>query len=313
MLAVAAGVAVAAACLLARVPPPAEAHRLGKPAPDVQILTQSTPQVTWLISVRLVDQDSRQPIKGATVRLTPSMAEPHRMILPAVPLAESPYVDGLYSGPVTFLHPARWTLDVDVGGPVVPVRKQIHVTVPAAGGGEGARARADPQVVSTSVDVRLGGREWVNLAVLAGHLAAGVGWVTAMLIAGFGSWRPELTRLVGGSWVAAGIMIASGAYNSAHNMPVAVEWQVGPLARHLAEFERVPFGWDYGVLLLAKHALVLMMLGGLVGLTVTARSHGRPERQHWPHRLVRATGVLGGLVVLQSVGLGYLHRLIAHF
>ncbi|MDR7519420.1 MAG: hypothetical protein QN131_06220 [Armatimonadota bacterium] len=51
---------------------PALAHRFGRPVPEVRVLTQPTEQITWLVSVRLLDQDSREPIRHATVRATPT-------------------------------------------------------------------------------------------------------------------------------------------------------------------------------------------------------------------------------------------------
>ncbi|MDR7521162.1 MAG: hypothetical protein QN168_01740 [Armatimonadota bacterium] len=333
LAALAGGLAVAlAGGLLAGAP--ALAHRFGRPVPEVRVLTQPTEQITWLVSVRLLDQDSREPIRHATVRVTPSMAEPHRMILPTLTFEESPYVPGLYAGAVTFLHPARWTLDVEVSGPVVPVRKtlEVHVT-----GQAGAGRRETLQVIATAAGVRLGGREWVNLGVLTVHLMVGAVWVSGLLIAGFvwpalratgGAGQPPaasaLRRLVAVSWIAVALLAATGVYNSLYNMPVEVDWRSGSLQRRLAQFGRVPFGAGYGMLLFAKHGVVLALLTCLTGLTVAARrlpaiaggagsgSQARAESIR-ARRLLRLAAVAGAVVLLQSAGLGYLHRLIAHF
>ncbi len=302
------GVAPRTASFVAGV---AQAHRLGRPVPDVTVLSQPTEQVTWLLSVRLVDDDSREPVRGATVRVVPSMAEPHRMVLLAVTLEESPFVPGLYSGAVTFLHPARWTLAVEVSGPVTPVRKVLDVDVtPPARGGPGSPARA-ATVATTVTGLRLGAREWVGLAVLATHLTIGAAWVGGLALA---AARPPasagLRQLVALSWAAAAVMMATGVYNSLTGMPVQVEWFRGGVGAHVAAFARVPFGPSYGLLLLAKHVLIAVLLGVLAVLTVLAR-HPAPAGQ--TARWVRVAAGLGAVVLLQSVGLGYLHRLIAHF
>lgn len=287
------------------------AHRLGRPVPEVTVLPQPTERVTWLLSVRLVDDDSREPVRGATVRVVPSMAEPHRMILPAVTLDESPFVPGLYSGAVTFLHPARWTLAVEVSGPVAPVTKVLDVDVtPPGRGGPGGSARV-VGVATAAPGLRLGAREWLGLAVLAAHLTVGAAWVGGLaLVAARPSGPAGLRRLVALSWAAAAVMMATGVYNSIYGMPVRVEWFRGGVGAHVAAFARVPFGPSYGVLLLAKHVLITALLAVLAVLTVLAR-HPVPAAQ--AVRWVRIAAGLGAVVLLQSVGLGYLHRLIAHF
>lgn len=315
---------------------PVLAHRFGRPVPEVRILTQPTEQITWLVSVRLVDEDSRGPIRNAAVRVVPSMAEPHRMILPAVALEESPYVPGLYSGAVTFLHPAAWRLDVEASGPVIPVRKTLEVEV----GEQVGRDRGEAlEVIATTAGVRLGGREWVNMSILTVHLVVGAVWVSGLLIAGFVSpasrpgrgarnlpalTAPGLRRLVAASWIAVALLTATGVYNLVYNMPVQVDWLSGNLQHHLAQFARVPFGVGYGLLLLAKHGFILVLLGCLAGLTIAVRclpailggATSGPPATVGPSRtllLLRLAAVASTAMLLQSAGLGYLHRLIAHF
>jgi hypothetical protein len=310
-LSVAAMLAGSAPRAVPLAPGVAHAHRLGRPVPEVTVLPQPTQQVTWLLSVRVVDDDAREPVRGATVRVVPSMAEPHRMILPAVTLEESPFVPGLYSGAVTFLHPARWTLAVEVSGPVTPVRRilDVDVALPTAGAPETALRVAG--VATTVPGLRVGTREWLGLAVLAAHLAVGAAWVGGLALAGVRPPAPGgLRRLVGYSWAAAAVMTATGVYNTTYGMPVRVAWFWGGVGAHLAAFARVPFGTSYGLLLLAKHALIAALLVVLAVLTVLTH---RPVPTARAVAWVRVAAALGAAVLLQSVGLGYLHRLIAHF
>jgi hypothetical protein len=311
--------------------PEARAHRLGKPVPEVQLLPQPTPQVTWFVSVRLVDDDSRDPIRTARVHLTPSMAEPHRMVLAPVVLEESPYVPGLYSGLVAFPHPARWTLTVEVSGDVIPVRREYTLEVPdPAASGVGGRVDVQPVdpapvPVRTSVTPRLGPRAWIDLSVLVTHLLVGAAWIAGLTLAALG-WgpgrtgiaagadavrqQPRIVPIVVGSWLALAVMVTTGIYNAAHNMPVRVDWFAGGAEARLAAFDRVPFGKTYGLILLAKHAVIVGLTGGLVGLTIAAgRRPAGPALRLW----LGITAGLGGLALVQSVALGYYHRLIAHF
>lgn len=292
--------------------PRAQAHRLGRPVPEITVLPRPTEQITWLLSVRVADDDSRDPVRGATVRVVPSMAGPHRMVLPVVTLEESPFIPGLYSGAVTFPHPARWTLAVEVSGPVAPVRQVVDVDVAPAGSASRDSAAGVAGLVTTAAEIRLAAREWATLAVLAAHLSTGAAWVGGLALAGARPPAPgQLRRIVALSWGAAAVMVATGAYNSIYAMPVRVEWFRGGVGTHLAAFARVPFGTGYGLLLLAKHALIAALLAVLVGLTLLARRPGAsPARAAlW----LRVAAGLGAIVLLQSVGLGYLHRLIAHF
>lgn len=280
--------------------------------PEVTVLPRPTEQITWLLSVRVVDDDARDPVRGATVRVVPSMAEPHRMVLSAVTLEETPFIPGLYSGTVTFLHPARWTLAVEVSGPVVPVRKIVEVDVTPAGSAPREGAARVTDVVTTAAAIRLAPQEWVTLAVLAVHLCTGAAWVGGLALAGARPPAPgRLRRIVALSWAAAAVVVATGVYNSIYAMPVRVEWFRGGVGAHLAAFARVPFGTNYGLLLLAKHALIATLLAVLAGLTLLARRPGASAARAalW----LRLAAGLGAVVLLQSVGLGYLHRLIAHF
>ncbi|MDR7519419.1 MAG: hypothetical protein QN131_06225 [Armatimonadota bacterium] len=256
------------------------------------------------------------------------------MTLSTVTLEESPYVPGLYAGAVTFLHPACWTLDVEVSGPVIPVRKTLEVHVI---GRAGAGRRETLEVIAPTAGVRLGGREWVNLAVLTVHLFVGAVWVSGLLIAGFvwpalraaeGAGQPPaasaLRRFVAVSWIAVALLAATGMYTSLYNMPVEVDWRSGSLQRRLAQFGRVPFGAGYGMLLFAKHGVIPALLTCLTGLTVATRrlpaisggavsgSQARAEPIR-VRRLLWLAAVAGAVVLLQSAGLGSLHRLIAHF
>jgi hypothetical protein len=298
------------------------AHRLGQPVPDMQILTQPTEQITYLLSVKLVDDDSREPIRAATVRVTPAMAQPHRMILPTVSLDESPHIPGLYSGSVTFPHPARWSVTVDVTGPVIPVSKQLDVAVASPGAGA-----PELRVVATTSAIPLGVREWVSLVVLTLHLITGGAWVVALAAAGF--VLPALASRAGGagagvelsgaivrrlaawSWGAAGIMMVTGIYNAVYALPVDVDWLSGGPRAHLAQFARVPLGTTYAGVLFVKHVVIGALLAVLLALSVAGRRAAAPSPRVVP--LIRVAAVLGGLVLVQSVGLGYLHRLIAHF
>jgi hypothetical protein len=131
VLGLGAGLGAAAGALAPeRAAPPV---RTGTPeaSPAIEVLTQPTPAVTWLVSVRLTAPGSGR-VRRAAVRIVPSMSEPHAMVLPAVPLDESLDVPGLYSGPVTFPHPARWTLEVQATTTTGTTTRRLDLNVGAA-------------------------------------------------------------------------------------------------------------------------------------------------------------------------------------
>lgn len=158
VLGLGAGLGTAAGVLAPeRAASPGRAGDAGVP-PAIEVLTQPTPAVTWLVSVRLTAPGGGR-VRGADVQVVPSMSEPHAMVLAAVPLGESLDVPGLYSGPVTFPHPARWTLEVQATASSGTTTRRLEVTVgavPAAAddGGRGAdRALwlAIPALIGTAV------------------------------------------------------------------------------------------------------------------------------------------------------------------
>jgi hypothetical protein len=106
-------------------------------------------------------------------------------------------------------------------------------------------------------------------------------------------------------------MAATGVYNSVYALPVDIDWLTGGPRDHLAAFARVPLGIAYAGVLLGKHIVIGALLAVVLALSLSGRRTGPASPRAL--LLIRVAFVLGALVVTQSVGLGYLHRLIAHF
>jgi hypothetical protein len=89
------------------------------------------------------------------------------MVLAAVPLGESLDVPGLYSGPVTFPHPARWTLEVAATTPSGVATRRIEVDVGAT------------RAAATGAGWRRAGRaHWLAIPVLIGAAVLWSRWRT---------------------------------------------------------------------------------------------------------------------------------------
>jgi hypothetical protein len=314
----------------------ARAHSGGKAVPVVSATIVESGPLQALVDVRLRDEDGGEPVRGAEVRGAAKMTSPHVMFTYFGPLPEvSP---GRYRARVKLPMAARWAVELAVAGAAVaPRTARVGVTIertaltdapgprPAA-----ATTRAPAQALVGTVRFDVTRREIQDMVVLWTHGIAATGWIVGLTLllvavtAGSGALLPAQRdalarwyRRVGlpFTWIAAAVVVATGAYNAIRVTPFELVWRPGELER----LDAIPYGTTYQAILLVKLALFAVML--VAGLRMVARAGDawNEPRPSGERVLARSLGRLGpaGVVFLLSapaivaaaVALRYVHIL----
>jgi len=316
----------------------AGAHSGGRAIPVAEVRVTESGPLEALVDVRLRDEDGGEPIRGAVVKGFALMTRPHTMTtyFDALPEVGA----GRYRGRVKLPMTARWTLELQIGGPEV-VKRTVRAPVviersalsgrlvaPAAKPGKVELAPAP--VVAGTVRFEVSSRDLGAIAVLWAHGLAAIGWVVgiaALLVAataGSGWLAPRARARLATAmprvglplvWGAAAVVVGTGVYNTLRLTPFEVPWTPDGLA----DLDAVPYGVWYVGVLYAKLVLFAVMLAS--GLFLTRRA-----RRRWAEPA--AAGVTGALVgrlgpsglvfvlaapaiVAAAVALRYLH-ILAH-
>lgn len=270
-----AGAALLVATLVAAGP--ATAHRGGKAEPRIAAgLTRGG--LERVLTVRLRDLDSGDPVSGATVAASAKMAVPH--VMQTLPQKLPQAGPGLYRAPITFFMAGQWTVSIDVSGDeVVAASAQLPVRV--ALGSTTRPTEPGPTALPTRLDDSLTDRDYLTMAVLWVHGLAAMGWILGVLVMALAlSARPgvlaESFRMqLGGwyrrwgawlHWALVPLIVATGVYNMVYVTPFSLVWRPGDF-RELSE---VPYGALYEAILVVKLGLFAALL--LTGTQVLART-----------------------------------------
>ena len=314
---------------------PAAAHEGGKAEPRIAAGVSAGAGLARVVTVRLTDLDSGEPVRGAIVTAAAEMASPHAMRIAPWGLAEeSP---GVYQARVRFAMPATWTLSVNVSGEdVVAASSRLPVKIERGTSVAPPPAEGVPDLTTlpTRLEDEITQQDIATMVMLWLHGIAALGWilgVVAMVLAlssspGVLAEQP-LERLAAaykawGAWLHWGfvpVIVSTGIYNTLYVTPFPIAWRPSQFAA-LAD---VPYGPLYEAILVVKLGLFAALL--VTGTQVLLRTVRPPlavapaANPHPPGFLRTAGSALGPsgvcylacvpLIIGAVVALRYVHIL----
>jgi hypothetical protein len=304
---------VAATAFLAAllVAPAALAHESGKAEPRISAAVTGAAGLERTVVVRLADIDSGRPVTGAAVTVTATMSEPHFMrTLPWSLPERSP---GLYSAPVRFVMPARWTLAIRASGAGM-VAASSTLTVDVVPAAAPAGAASAPAPLPTRLDTSVTGRDVLAMVVLWIHALAAAGWILGVLLmvlavstpiaasgvrAGLAGWYRR--RGAWPHWGLVAVVVGTGVYNMLRVAPFRLSFAGAGLDRVAS----IPYGRLYEAILVVKLGLfaALLVTGSrLLARTLRAGAPVAEKPAGFWRTLVRGLGP-SGLLYLAAVPL----------
>ena len=288
-------VLAALALVALAVAAPAAAHTGGKAEPRIAAAVRDAGKgLERILTVRLTDVDSGDPVTGATVTAAAEMIDPHLMRLAPWPLAAGK--PGIYRARVQFVMPAKWALTIAVtGSDVVPASARLTVEIKPPAGGLGppisapALIGAPPpagqapglQTLPTRLEEAIGNRDILTMAILWLHGLSALGWIAGVVLMAVAlSAQPAvLAESVRGrvatayrrwgAWVHWGfvaVVVGTGVYNLFYVTPFDLVSRPGGFS----ELAAVPYGRIYEAILFAKLGLFLALL--VTGTRLLART-----------------------------------------
>ena len=256
---------------------PASAHVGDKAQPRIAAGLSAGPGLERVLSVRLRDLDSGDPVRRARVTAFGETGNAETRT-PSLRLSE--VRPAVYRTPMTFPRGGAWTLRISVAGPkVVAAQASMRVRIEAeqpAGHGASHGQSGGVTTLPTAFDDSLTGEDYSRMAVLWIHSISAFGWILGVLVLAFGlSTRPGVlaeaarTRLANsyrrwGAWVHWGLVpliVATGLYNMFYVSPFDLAWS----ADDWQALGDVPYGYLYESILVVKLGLfgVLLVTGTL--------------------------------------------------
>jgi len=299
---------------------PAEAHRAGKAEPRIAAAL-SGEGLSRILTVRLSDLDSGDPVEGATVVAVGPTADGAvgtervrlREVRPAV-----------YRTAIEFSRPAAWRIRITVTGEKVVTAEAIlpaRIEAPTAPASTSQEETEEPAlaVLPTTFDDELTGGDYTRMAFLWVHSLAAMGWIVGVLVMVVAlSTRPGVlaetarNRLAGAyrswgglvHWGLVPAIVGTGIYNMLEVTPFELAWTPGGWDR----LSEIPYGLLYESILLVKLGFfaLLLVTGTMTFLrTVQLELPVVPVSNPHPRFVGVMSQVLGpaGLVYLATVPL----------
>ncbi len=313
---------------------PAAAHESGKAEPRIAAGVEAAEGLERVLTVRLTDLDSGEPVTGATVMAQAEMTKPHPMRTAPWSLPEqSP---GIYRARVRFAMPASWTVALRATGDnVVAASSELTVRIE-----RGAEASSPPAagdsglaILPTRIEDTVADRDVATMAVLWLHGLSALGWIIGVLVMALAlSTRPGVlaegvrSRLAEGyrrwgawlHWSCVPVIISTGIYNMLYVTPFPIAWRPSQFDA-LAD---IPYGPLYEAILIVKLGLfaALLITGTQVLIRATrlepTQSPSSNPKSGFASALASALGPPGifylatvPLILAAAVTLRYIHIL----
>ena len=267
--------------------PSTAAHTGGKAEPRIAAGLSKGDGLVHVLTVRLTDLDTGEPVTGATVSATAEMVDPHLMRLAPWQLPEGK--PGIYRARVQFVMPGNWEATISASGTnVVSATSRLPVEIEARAAPLGPPISAPPligapspasvgeqaadiAVLPTRLEDDIGRRDALSMAVLWLHGVSALGWIVGVLVMAVALSTPPgvltegfRSRVSGwyrgwGAWLHWGfvpLIVWTGIYNMIYVTPFSLVWRPS----QLDDLADIPYGPLYEALLVVKLALFAGLL-----------------------------------------------------